>query len=254
MEWYYVKDGERVGPVGDDTFSLLVREGEVVPTSLVWREGLADWTPYAQLAAPSAETEAADAVAVAQATPTTHRLCMECGHEYPEGGGLVFDGRQVCAQCKPLFFARLAEGTLRKSQVEYAGFWIRLGAWLVDFCLVNVFTMVCVGLAVMVVPNGGALLLTLFQVLGGLLRFATTIVYKTWFVGRFGATPGKMIFGLRVVGTDGQPLTFSRALGRSLGYILSAIPFCLGFIWAGFTSGKRSWHDVLVDTMVIREQ
>ena len=40
----------------------------------------------------------------------------------------------------------------------------------------------------------------------------------------------------------------------ALAYLLSAIPFFLGFLWAGFTSSKRSWHDLLVGTMVVREQ
>jgi uncharacterized RDD family membrane protein YckC len=39
-----------------------------------------------------------------------------------------------------------------------------------------------------------------------------------------------------------------------LGYILSAIPFFLGFLWVAFSPRKRSWHDALTDTMVTREQ
>jgi uncharacterized RDD family membrane protein YckC len=63
-----------------------------------------------------------------------------------------------------------------------------------------------------------------------------------------------MVFGLRVVRTAGQPLTFSRAFARALGYFISAFPLFLGFFWVGLTSSKRSWHDELTDTMVIRER
>ena len=86
------------------------------------------------------------------------------------------------------------------------------------------------------------------------LGLALMLAYFTFFHATWGQTIGKMIFGLRVVRTDGQPLSFSRALARALGYILSAIPFFLGFIWVALTPGKRSWHDGLTDTMVIREQ
>ena len=86
------------------------------------------------------------------------------------------------------------------------------------------------------------------------LGFVLTLSYFTFFHGTWGQTIGKMIFSLRVVRTAGQSLTFSRAFVRALGYCLSAFPFFLGFFWVGFTSSKRSWHDALADTMVIRER
>ncbi len=86
------------------------------------------------------------------------------------------------------------------------------------------------------------------------LGFVLTLSYFTFFHGTWGQTIGKMIFGLRVVRTAGQPLTFSRAFMRALGYFLSAIPFFLGFFCVALTPSKRSWHDALTDTMVIRER
>jgi len=86
------------------------------------------------------------------------------------------------------------------------------------------------------------------------LWFALNIAYFTFFHGSWGQTIGKMIFGLRVVRPDGQPLTYSRALLRTFGYFVSALPLFLGFLWVAFSRGKRSWHDVLSDTLVAREQ
>jgi uncharacterized RDD family membrane protein YckC len=86
------------------------------------------------------------------------------------------------------------------------------------------------------------------------LGLALMLAYFTFFHATWGQTIGKMIFGLRVIRTGGQPLSFSRALARALGYILSAIPIFLGFLWVAFNPDKRSWHDALTDTMVIREQ
>ena len=79
------------------------------------------------------------------------------------------------------------------------------------------------------------------------------ITYFAFFHGSWGQTIGKMIFGLRVVTIDGQPLTFPRALVRTIVYALSAIPLFLGFFWVAFTRSKRSWHDFAAGTMVIRE-
>lgn len=80
-----------------------------------------------------------------------------------------------------------------------------------------------------------------------------SLIYFSFFHGAWGQTIGKMIFGLRVIRTDGQPLTFSRALARTFAYTCSVIPIFIGFLWAGFTSRKRAWHDVISSTMVIRE-
>jgi uncharacterized RDD family membrane protein YckC len=142
------------------------------------------------------------------------------------------------------------------------GFWLRLMAFAIDQVILLLLLTIFVVLGFVTLSMGtygGREIPILRQIRIVLpvilpLGVALHLAYFTFFHGTWGQTVGKMIFGLRVVGTDGQPLTFSGALGRSLGYILSAIPFCLGFIWAGFTSGKRSWHDLLVDTMVIREQ
>jgi uncharacterized RDD family membrane protein YckC len=86
------------------------------------------------------------------------------------------------------------------------------------------------------------------------LALVLNLAYFTFFHGTWGQTFGKMIFGLRVIQPDGRPLTYSRAFLRTGGYFLSAIPLFLGFLWVGFTSSKRSWHDVLADTIVVREQ
>jgi len=85
------------------------------------------------------------------------------------------------------------------------------------------------------------------------LGFFLMLSYFTYFHGTWGQTIGKMIFGLRVVGTAGQSLSYTRALMRALGYFLSALPLFLGFYWVALTTGKRSWHDAITDTMVIRE-
>lgn len=80
------------------------------------------------------------------------------------------------------------------------------------------------------------------------------IVYFSFFHAAWGQTVGKMIFRVRVVQKNGQPLTFPQALLRTLAYLVSALPVFLGFIWAGFTSSKRSWHDLISGTIVVREQ
>lgn len=56
MQWYYAVGSERRGPVDTVTFSGLVNNGTITPTTLVWRTGMAEWQPWSSVA-PSVEGE-----------------------------------------------------------------------------------------------------------------------------------------------------------------------------------------------------
>ncbi len=79
------------------------------------------------------------------------------------------------------------------------------------------------------------------------------ISYFTFFHLVWGQTIGKMILGLRVVQTNGRPLGTGRALLRAVAYFFSAFPLGMGFLWVGFSSKKRSWHDWIAGTVVYKE-
>lgn len=78
------------------------------------------------------------------------------------------------------------------------------------------------------------------------------LIYFTVLIGESGQTLGKRLFGVRVIRTDGTSVSYGRALGRALGYYLSSLLFSMGFIWAAFDRRNQTWHDKLVDTLVIR--
>ncbi|MCL5097671.1 MAG: RDD family protein [Candidatus Omnitrophica bacterium] len=112
-----------------------------------------------------------------------------------------------------------------------AGFWIRLWATLLDLLLVGV-------------------LVTLFN----LNRFALLAwtVYLVVMWGWKGTTIGGSVFGLKVIRTDGRPLGFEVAVVRSLAGFLSAFPFFLGFMWAGWDKESQSWHDKIAGTLIVK--
>ena len=152
------------------------------------------------------------------------------------------------------------EAVIREGSLG-GGFWVRSLAFLVDH-LILLFTLAIfgvVGFLAAEIGTGGKREVLLYPqariVLPILYPLAIILVltYFTFFHGAWGQTIGKMIFRLRVVKADGQPLTFSWALIRTFAYILSAIPFFLGFFWSGFTSSKRTWHDFIAGTIVVRE-
>lgn len=84
-----------------------------------------------------------------------------------------------------------------------------------------------------------------------------TIVYLQYFAlftifG--GTTPGMMLRGLQVVSFSGEPPAPRQMLLRSVGYMLSAGTFFLGFLWAMWDSDELTWHDRLSRTYLSTEQ
>jgi uncharacterized RDD family membrane protein YckC len=83
---------------------------------------------------------------------------------------------------------------------------------------------------------------------------AIAATYEAVFVNKLGATPGKMVLGLRVVRPDGGPISLGRAFGRYFAKILSTIILFIGYIMVAFDREKRGLHDILVDTRVIKKR
>jgi uncharacterized RDD family membrane protein YckC len=74
-------------------------------------------------------------------------------------------------------------------------------------------------------------------------------IYQIAFWMARGQTPGKWLLGIRIVPLEGGRLTFRRALLRFLGYLISALPCYLGFVWM-LGPQRRAWHDRLARTEV----
>lgn len=75
--------------------------------------------------------------------------------------------------------------------------------------------------------------------------------YFFFFYAYGGRTPGKMVFGMKVETTRGQPLTWGRSLARTLGYLASTLLWGIGFLLAAGPA-KKALHDRLVGTRVVR--
>jgi uncharacterized RDD family membrane protein YckC len=85
-----------------------------------------------------------------------------------------------------------------------------------------------------------------------LLSIVLGFGYVTFFLGRYGATPGKMACGLKVVRPDGDGISYARAFGRMWAEYLSSLIFCIGYLMVAFDNEKRSLHDRICDTRVVK--
>ncbi len=67
-----------------------------------------------------------------------------------------------------------------------------------------------------------------------------------------GRTIGKVLLGVRVVGANGERITFGKALVRSLMKIVSIYVLFLGCLWVVWDGRKQGWHDKVAGTLVVR--
>ena len=69
------------------------------------------------------------------------------------------------------------------------------------------------------------------------------------------ATPGKLVLGLRIVDADtGGPPPLRSLVLRYVGYLISALPLGLGYLWALWDRRRQGWHDKMGRTLVVRDR
>lgn len=138
------------------------------------------------------------------------------------------------------------------NEQEYAGFWIRTGAAIIDIIL-----MLIIILPVLTAIYGKDYWVSESFIQGYwdvFFNYLLPAIVVILFWGYKSATPGKMITKLSIVDakTGGKPST-GQFIGRYLGYFVSITPLFLGIIWIGIDKRKQGWHDKLAGTVVVRK-
>lgn len=148
------------------------------------------------------------------------------------------DGSQVQAVSATPPFLGAGEAPLAAAPAENvallprAGFWIRLLATLLDAVLVGLL-------------------------IGPLLHLhewflLVWVAYHLTFWSWKGTTVGGIVVGLRIVRVDGRPINFAVALVRCLASFFSLVVLGLGFLWAGWSQDRQSWHDKIAGTIIVK--
>ena len=80
------------------------------------------------------------------------------------------------------------------------------------------------------------------------------LAYFTYFhATSAGQSIGNKILGIRVLDADtGRSMPYVRAFVRALMSNLSALPCFLGFFWMLWEPRKRTWHDMVANSLVVR--
>jgi resuscitation-promoting factor RpfA len=176
----------------------------------------------------------------------------------------------VLAAVAPAPAAASPEGLLPDVDVEAVEIrlrrppsWRRVAAWVIDAlpfvacgaALARALIREAAGLPAPVVGLEGVLdLVARERMIVGSIAAAVALafsVYATLAHALAGATLGKRLLRLRIVGPDGTRPSLARSAARSALAMVSAALLGLGFLLALFTASGRSLHDLLARTWVV---
>jgi uncharacterized RDD family membrane protein YckC len=162
-------------------------------------------------------------------------------------------------------------GGAQYSTVQYAGFWLRFVAYIIDgfisglaflVLLIPLFLLTGAGAALSKIGSGEDISDDVAAFLGfgfifglfGIIFLVSWLYYALAESSSWQATLGKKMLNLKVTDMSGQPITFGRASGRYFSKIITGmIPLAIGYILAGFTEKKQAVHDMIASCLVLRK-
>lgn len=182
--------------------------------------------------------------------------CNKCGTK-------MIEGENFCQSCGTTALARNSIQTFHEpldfSKTDYAGFWLRVAAWLLDtiflLILVSIISFISgliLGLILVIISSLMELQDVLLDVVIDIIVIVVPWLYYTlmeW--SSMQGTLGKKIVGIKVTDLNGNRISFGRATGRHFGKFLSSI-FSIGFIAVIFTEKKQGYHDLLTRCLVVK--
>jgi len=261
--WFYADGGQRLGPVDGSTMHQLIVGGAVTPETLVWRDGMPEWRGAGEVPELISVFEvvarrsgvgrggfksgvvnfgvvAPGPVALGTVTPgpVTAGPDILRNTEEEVAGGVSGGGRAWGAP--PTQQGRLIPLSEVRERGDYAGFWLRFVAVILDNILIG-----GVSWAVAWVVGPFA---PLVAVVAGWLYFAS-LESSSW-----QATIGKLAVGIVVTDMEGRRVTFGRATGRHFAKYFSYFTLMIGHVMAAFTERKQALHDMIASTLVVKRR
>jgi uncharacterized RDD family membrane protein YckC len=289
--WYYTDaERQQQGPLSTDELRQYFQREIVNPDTLVWRDGMLHWRALSELAEQlNLLANAALAVAeppsakigpppLAPPTPAAEPKPPLPDAPAPNSGRAVFNLGSEPSELPPQVLTEVRQRAhqalenldsdnpyrpaqaalrsrrpaMRNEDVVYAGFWKRAAAAIVDgivIWIIGSFGGEALGTLLGDLAGGGKLAVAVMVLL---VTLTLQVCYYAFFHASFNAaTPGKMLIGIKVVRSDGETISFLRAVARYFATIPSGILLGVGYLMAGFTARKQALHDMICDTVVV---
>ncbi|MBF0433623.1 MAG: RDD family protein [Fibrobacteria bacterium] len=242
--WHYMVNDEENGPVSESELLQLKQGGIINENTQVRQENGDNWdTLISSLDLPAPQTLSAKAGG--------DEDCALCNKHLPSSEMMQYEGKWICADCKPQFEIRLKEGdNLEIDDYTIASIGKRFGAIVIDGLVFLVLNLITSAITVALASSTGKGIIVA-QVVNMLGSFVLPLIYEVVFIGLKGATPGKMAMGVKVISTDGEPVSMLKSLGRYFAKMISGLILMIGYIMAFSDKKKQALHDKMCNTLVV---
>jgi uncharacterized RDD family membrane protein YckC len=158
--------------------------------------------------------------------------------------------------------ASAAAAPVQPASRNYAGFWIRVVAYLIDAVLLGIPTSILFavfggGISALVGSNQDPSTINVAALFGalGTVILIVLAIHFCYFIfmesSEKQATVGKMVLSLKVTDVNGRRISIGQSVGRTLSKLLSSILY-IGYIMVGVTEKKQGLHDMIAGTFVVR--
>jgi len=139
--------------------------------------------------------------------------------------------------------------------LQFAGFWKRAAAWLIDqiIGLLGMLPIVFI-LGRLLIPTTGDVRYNEAQwngLIGAVGIIFTWIYYALMESSSYQGTVGKMVLGIKVTDMNGNRIGFGKATGRHFGKIISGIILFAGFFMVASTKKRQGLHDIMAGCLVV---
>jgi len=139
---------------------------------------------------------------------------------------------------------------------EYAGFWRRFVALIIDSAVLFGFffiidSIITIFTAPLFVSSRMGASFAQTTILAALLGW---LYYTLFESSSKQATLGKMAMGIIVTDLNGNRISFGKANGRYWSKIVSFLILYIGFIMAGFTEKKQALHDIIAKCLIVKRR
>ena len=231
MEIWIGRDGQRHGPYKEEDVRQWLRSGQLAAEDLGWYEGLADWQPLSVL--------------------------------FPDALAATPPPISPTAPAVP-------PPTTTAALEDYAGFWKRLVAYIIDAIVLYIPQMLIMNAFGNEAAQAKLQQATLaagtdfgvamaaygqyYETMRGGVALTALLVWLYFAIcesSAWQASVGKLAIGIRVTDLEGRRISFWRALGRYAAKVLSWFILAIGFLMIGWTRRKQGLHDMLANTLVL---
>lgn len=247
--WFFMQDNSQQGPISEEELKKKIESNEINSDTYVWKDGMTDWQAIKEVE----ELNQKDKEDEGPVPFSESAVCEHCNTRFAKKEMMQYEDKYICSSCKPQFAQKLREGvSLGLGNFVYGGFWKRFVAIFIDgiiFSAVNlVFTFITGAVSASGSNVGLAAVIAIINVAASIIL---PMAYEIYFIGTKGATLGKMAMGLKVISSNGKPVSMGQAAGRYFAKMLSGLTLGIGYLMAAFNDEKKTLHDIICETRVV---